>query len=396
MQQSFSEFGVSTRIVELLAERDISTPFPIQEHVLRDALAGRDILAKAPTGSGKTLSFAIPVVERLDVDDRRPSTLVLVPTRELASQVALEIASIAPRGVEVATVYGGVPIHAQAKRARSAHVLVATPGRLNDLLERKAVTLDAVRILVLDEADRMLDMGFKPQVDRIVRRLPSSRQTMFFSATLDASVGELARAYTSDPVRCEAAPIVIEASDEVEHRFVSVNAEDKVSTLAELLREERGVALVFVRTRRGAERLVKKLAFHQVDAVAFHGDLSQGQRERALKRFETGKASTLVATDVAARGLDLVDITHVINFDPPAEHSGYVHRVGRTGRAGRGGIGVTFVLPEQQADVSRVARLAGHTEQFASGGMSVAPPRRVYSSRRSRSKWGTPAPRRKI
>jgi superfamily II DNA/RNA helicase len=275
-------------------------------------------------------------------------------------------------------------------------VLVATPGRLNDLLERKAVTLDAVRILVLDEADRMLDMGFKPQVDRIVRRLPSSRQTMFFSATLDASVGELARAYTSDPVRCEAAPIVIEASDEVEHRFVSVNAEDKVSTLAELLREERGVALVFVRTRRGAERLVKKLAFHQVDAVAFHGDLSQGQRERALKRFETGKASTLVATDVAARGLDLVDITHVINFDPPAEHSGYVHRVGRTGRAGRGGIGVTFVLPEQQADVSRVARLAGHTEQFASGGMSVAPPRRVYSSRRSRSKWGTPAPRRKI
>ena len=396
MQQPFSELGVSTRIVGLLAERDINTPFPIQAHVLRDALAGRDILAKAPTGSGKTLSFAIPIVERLDVGDRRPSTLVLVPTRELASQVALEIASIAPRGVEVATVYGGVPIHAQAKRARTAHVLVATPGRLNDLLERKAVTLDAVRILVLDEADRMLDMGFKPQVDRIVRRLPSSRQTMFFSATLDASVGELAHAYTSDPVRCEAAPIVIEASEEVEHRFVSVNAEDKVSTLAELLREERGVALVFVRTRRGAERLVKKLAFHQVDAVAFHGDLSQGQRERALKRFETGKASTLVATDVAARGLDLVDITHVINFDPPAEHSGYVHRVGRTGRAGRGGVGVTFVLPEQQADVSRVARLAGHTEQFASGGMSVAPPRRVYSSRRSRSKWGSPAPRRKI
>ena len=396
MQQSFSELGVPTRIVDLLAERDINTPFPIQAHVLRDALAGRDILAKAPTGSGKTLSFAIPIVERLDVGDRRPSTLVLVPTRELASQVALEIASIAPSGVAVATVYGGVPIHAQAKRARNAHVVVATPGRLNDLLERKAITLDAVRILVLDEADRMLDMGFKPQVDRIVRRLPSSRQTMFFSATLDASVGELARAYTSDPVRCEAAPIVIEASEEVEHRFVSVNAEDKVSTLAELLREERGVALVFVRTRRGAERLVKKLAFHQVDAVAFHGDLSQGQRERALKRFETGKASTLVATDVAARGLDLVDITHVINFDPPAEHSGYVHRVGRTGRAGRGGIGVTFVLPEQQADVSRVARLAGHTEQFASGGMSVAPPRRVYSSRRSRSKWGSPAPRRKI
>ena len=395
--QSFSQLGVSARIVRALAERDIITPFPIQARVLEDALAGRDILAKAPTGSGKTLGFAIPLVERLDRSGARPSALVLVPTRELASQVAGEIEAIAPDGVEVATVYGGVPIHAQAKRARTAHILVATPGRLNDLLERKAVNLDVVRSLVLDEADRMLDMGFKPQVDRIVRRLPRERQTMFFSATLDASVGELARAYTSNPAHVEAAPIASESVGEVEHRFVSVKAEDKVETLAELLREDdRGLALVFVRTRRGADRLVKKLVFHQIDAVALHGDLSQGQRERALRKFETGKASTLVATDVAARGLDLVDITHVINFDPPAEHSGYVHRVGRTGRAGRSGIGVTFVLPEQQADVSRVARLAGHTEQFASGGMAVAPPRRVYSSRRGRSKWGSPAPRRKI
>ena len=219
---------------------------------------------------------------------------------------------------------------------------------------------------------------------------------MFFSATLDSTVGELAGAYTSDPVRCEAAPIAPEDQGEVEHRFLSVKPDDKVATLAELLRGDRGLALVFVRTKRGADRLVKKLAFHEVDAVALHGDLSQGQRERALRRFETGKASTLVATDVAARGLDLADITHVINFDPPAEHSGYVHRVGRTGRAGRSGVGITLVLPDQQADVSRVARLAGHTEQFASGGMQVAPPRRVYSSRRGRSKWGSPAPRRKI
>jgi ATP-dependent RNA helicase RhlE len=396
MQQSFSELGVSARIVRALAERDINAPFPIQERGLRDALAGRDILAKAPTGSGKTLTFAIPIVERLAVGDARPAAVVLVPTRELASQVAGELEAIAPPGVNIATVYGGVPLHAQAKRARNAHVLIATPGRLNDLLERKAVTLDAVKILVLDEADRMLDMGFKPQVDRIVRRMPRSRQTMFFSATLDATVGELARAYTSDPVRCEASPIVTEQAMDVEHRFLSVKAEDKVATLAELLREDRGLALVFVRTRRGADRLVKKLAFHQVDAVALHGDLSQGQRERALRKFESGQATTLVATDVAARGLDVVDITHVINFDPPAEHSGYVHRVGRTGRAGRGGVGVTLVLPEQQEDVSRVARLNGHSEQFASGGMKVAPPRRVYSSRRGRSKWGSPAPRRKI
>ncbi len=395
MQQSFSDLGVSARIARALAERDIHTPFPIQERVLRDALAGRDILAKAPTGSGKTIAFAIPIVTRIDVGSERPAAVVLVPTRELASQVAGELEALAPKGVEVATVYGGVPIHAQAKRARRAHVVVATPGRLNDLLERKAITLEGVKILVLDEADRMLDMGFKPQVDRIVRHVPRARQTMFFSATLDATVGELAHAYTDEPVRCEAEPLADSIGD-VEHRFVSVKAEDKVATLAELLGQERGLALVFVRTRRGADRLVKKLTFHQVDAVALHGDMSQGQRERALRRFETGRATTLVATDVAARGLDLVEITHVINFDPPAEHSGYVHRVGRTGRAGRTGVGITFVMPEQQEDVSRVARLAGHTEQFASGGMKMAPPRRVYSSRRGRSKWGSPAPRRKI
>ena len=394
--QQFSELGVPARIVRALAERDITTPFPIQAQVLRDALAGRDVLAKAPTGSGKTLAFAIPIVERIVAGDKRPAAVVLVPTRELASQVAGELQAVAPAGIEVATVYGGVPVHAQAKRARTAHVLVATPGRLNDLLERKAISLQSVKILVLDEADRMLDMGFKPQVDRIVRQMPKSRQTMFFSATLDATVGELARAYTSNPVRCQAEPLATEASGEVEHRFLSVKPEDKISTLAKLLREDRGLALVFVRTRRGADRLVKKLAFHQIDAVALHGDLSQGQRERALRRFESGQATTLVATDVAARGLDLVDVTHVINFDPPAEHAGYLHRVGRTGRAGRSGTGVTLVLPDQQADVSRVARLAGHTEQFESGGMQVAPPRRVYSSRRGRSKWGSPAPRRKI
>ena len=396
MQQSFTELGVCARIVRALAERDITTPFPIQAQVLRDALAGRDVLAKAPTGSGKTLAFAIPIVERIEAGDRRPAAVVLVPTRELASQVGSELEAVAPNGIAVATVYGGVPLHAQAKRARNAHVLVATPGRLNDLLERKAVSLDSVKILVLDEADRMLDMGFKPQVDRIVRRMPQARQTMFFSATLDASVGELARAYTSNPARFEAAPLAAAAQGEVEHRFLAVSADDKISTLAGLLGEDRGLALVFVRTRRGADRLVKRLAAHEIHAVALHGDLSQGQRERALARFESGRATTLVATDVAARGLDLVDITHVINFDPPAEHSGYVHRVGRTGRAGRSGVGVTLVLPDQQADVSRVARLAGHAETFASEGMKMAPPRQVYSSRRGRSKWGSPAPRRKI
>jgi superfamily II DNA/RNA helicase len=396
MQQSFSDLGVSSRIVRELAERNIHKPFPIQARVLQDALAGRDVLAKAPTGSGKTLAFAIPIVERLETA-RRPAALVLVPTRELASQVAGELTAIAPSELCVATIYGGVPLHSQAKRARGAHVLVATPGRLNDLLERRAVELDGVRILVLDEADRMLDMGFKPQVDRIVRRLPAKRQTMFFSATLDSQVGELARAYTSNPVRCEAERAPAYGTDgSVEHRFVPVKADSKVETLAQLLRNEGERTLVFVRTRRGADRLVRKLARLGVTAVAMHGDLSQGQRERALRKFESGEASTLVATDVAARGLDLVEITHVVNFDPPAESSGYVHRVGRTGRAGRGGVGVTFVLPEQQEEVSRVARIAGHSEQFTSGGMKLAPARQVYSSRRGGSKWGTPRPRRKI
>jgi ATP-dependent RNA helicase RhlE len=396
MQQSFSELGVSSRIVRSLAGRDIDEPFPIQARVLPDALAGRDILAKAPTGSGKTLSFAIPIVEQLDPGDRRPAALVLVPTRELASQVACELEALAAPGeLRVAAVYGGVPLHAQAKRAKGAHVLVATPGRLNDLLERRAIALDGVRILVLDEADRMLDMGFKPQVDRIVRCVPTSRQTMFFSATLDSQVGELAHTYTRNAVRCEASRVAGEERS-VDHRFVPVKAESKVETLVELLNGERGLALVFVRTRRGADRLVRKLAQHEVRSVALHGDLSQGQRERALRRFESGDVTTLVATDVAARGLDLVDITHVVNFDPPAEHTGYVHRVGRTGRAGRSGVGITLVLPEQQEGVSSVARMAGHTEQFTAGGLKLAPPRRVYSSRRGRSKWGQPTPRRKI
>jgi superfamily II DNA/RNA helicase len=395
--QSFHELGVSSRVSQALAERDIHTPFKIQTLVLPDALAGRDVLAKSPTGSGKTLAFAVPLVERLDARAARPGALVLVPTRELASQVAAELETIAPaRDLKVAAVYGGVTISSQAKRARDAHILVATPGRLQDLVDRKAVKLDGVSILVLDEADRMLDMGFQPQVDRIVARLPRNRQTMFFSATLDGEVGELARAYTTAPAHFEAELSGALGTAEVRHRFVPVTPENKVETLARLLRDEQGIALVFVRTKRGADRLVQKLARHDVSAVAMHGDMNQSQRERALERFESGKVSTLVATDVAARGLDLEEITHVINFDPPEEHKGYVHRVGRTGRAGREGTGVTLVLPEQQAEVSHVARRLGHTEQFASEGLKLAPARLVYSSRSRNSKWGPTRPRRKI
>jgi superfamily II DNA/RNA helicase len=385
---SFSELGVSPPVVDALAARSILDPFEIQELVLPDALAGLDILARSPTGSGKTLAFAVPIVERVTTKDARPSALVLVPTRELAAQVGAVLHLLAPvKGLTVATVYGGVPLHAQAKKAAKAHVLVATPGRLEDLVTRRLVDLSQVRTLVLDEADRMLDMGFQPQVDKLVRRLPRNRQTMFFSATLDGAVGELARAYTNSPSRFDGSPEHHEPAD-IEHSFVSVTFDTKLETLVRHLEESDGLTLVFVRTKRGADQLVKKLARHQVDAVAMHGDMSQGARERSLGRFESGKVRTLVATDVAARGLDLDRITHVINYDPPSEHTSYVHRTGRTGRAGRSGKAITFVLPDQQADTSHVARRLGHVEQFEKAGLRSARAKLVYSGRRGRrSKW---------
>ena len=396
-QQTFAALGVSAELGAVLAERGINTPFQIQTRAIPPALAGTDLLAKSPTGSGKTLAFALPLVQQLPLDDARPAALVLVPTRELALQVTEEIDALArAHGARVACVYGGVAIRPQANAARDAHVVVATPGRLQDLVDRRLLTLDAVAILVLDEADRMLDMGFKPQVDRIVKRLPHERQTMFFSATLDGEVGALARAYTQSPAHIEAELPSEQAPGDIDHHFVPVTAEGKLETLIELLEGERGLALVFVRTKRGADRLARRLSQRGVHAAALHGDLNQSQRQRSLERFESGKVTTLIATDVAARGLDLENVTHVINYDPPEDGKAYTHRVGRTGRAGRSGTGVTLVLPDQQADMSRVARLNGQHETFAETGMKTAAPRLVYSSRRRGSKWGPVRTRRKI
>ena len=389
MSSSFSSLGVSEEVEQALASRGIAEPFRIQALVVPDALAGRDVLGRAPTGSGKTLAFGLPLVELLRADEPVPAALVLVPTRELALQVTEELRLLgAPRGIRAEAAYGGAPVASQAKRLKGAHVVVATPGRLFDLAERRLIALDRIRILVLDEADRMLDMGFRPQVERIIRRLPAKRQTMLFSATLDGEVGDLARAYTINPSHFEADLPSQHAHGDVEHRFVPVTAADKLDRLIELLEAERGIALVFVRTKRGADRLATKLRGRGVEAAAMHGDMTQGARERALERFRSGKVTTLVATDVAARGLDLEAISHVVNYDPPEDTKGYVHRVGRTGRAGRSGQGVTLVLPEQQAEVSRVAHLLGHREQFEETGMKTARPRLVYSSRRGRrSKW---------
>ncbi|HVS84135.1 MAG TPA: DEAD/DEAH box helicase [Gaiellaceae bacterium] len=380
---------MSADVEQSLAARGIVEPFRIQSLVVPDALAGRDILGKAPTGSGKTLAFGLPLVEQVSRDERAPAALVLVPTRELALQVTEELRLLgAPSGLRAEAAYGGAPVGAQAKRLKGAHLVVATPGRLHDLVQRRLISLDAIRILVLDEADRMLDMGFLPQVERIVRRLPAKRQTMLFSATLDGEVGELARQYTLNPSRFEAELPSQHSSGEVEHEFVAVTAADKLDRLVELLGNERELALIFVRTKRGADRLALKLRGRGVEAAAMHGDMTQGARERALERFRSGKVTTLVATDVAARGLDLDDISHVINYDPPEDHKGYVHRVGRTGRAGRSGNGITLVLPEQQGEVGRVAAMLGHREEFEATGMKPGRAKLVYTSRRGRrSKW---------
>ncbi|MBA3348296.1 MAG: DEAD/DEAH box helicase [Actinobacteria bacterium] len=384
MTKSFQDLGVSAPVAAVLTKQGITHPFAIQNLVLPDALAGLDILAESPTGSGKTLAFGLPIVERCAGVNARPSALVLVPTRELALQVAADIAPLAgAKGLKVATVYGGAAIGAQIDKARRAHILVATPGRLFDLIERRAVGLGEVRVLVLDEADRMLDMGFKPQVDRILRGVPENRQTMLFSATFDGAVAELARNYTVNASHVRGALPAEKERGEIDHAFVAVTSEDKLERLVEQLNAERGLALVFVRTKHGADKLARKLERqHRIPAVAMHGNLSQNQRERALKQFESGRISTLVATDVAARGLDVNDITHVINFDPPQGDDDYVHRIGRTGRAGRSGNGVTFVLPEQRNDVGRLAARLGHGDQFAASGMSVAtrPPRGPGSS----------------
>jgi ATP-dependent RNA helicase RhlE len=355
--------------------------------VVRDALAGRDLLVQSPTGSGKTLAFGVPMVDLVRREGKGPRALVLAPTRELASQIVAELASLArARHLEIAAVYGGVGMGPQIKAARAADILVATPGRLEDLIGRGAVSLKRIRVLVLDEADRMLDMGFRPAVDRIVALTPSERQTLFFSATLEGAAGKVAASYTrearshthAEPARSEA---------RIEHRFLAVDSQGaKLEHLVSHLSEEgAGRSLVFVRTKRGADRLVKRLRSRQVNAVAMHGDKSQGQRERALARFERGDVMTLVATDVAARGIDIPDVAHVINYDAPADRDAYVHRVGRTGRAGQTGTGISFVLADQAGEVGQIAASLGLDHGLGKA-TSTATSTRPRRNRRRRSK----------
>jgi ATP-dependent RNA helicase RhlE len=381
---SFADLGTSRSVVDALAARSIDRPFPVQEMVIRDALAGHDLLVQSPTGSGKTLAFGIPLVDLIGPREQGPQALVLAPTRELAGQIVDELGSLVDaRRLRIAAVYGGVGFGPQIKAARRADILVATPGRLEDLIARGAVSLGRVRVLVLDEADRMLDMGFRPAVDRIVALTPDDRQTLFFSATLGGTPGRVAAAYTRDArSHTHAEPERDEPA--IAHHFVKVDSQDaKLDHLVEQLAgEDVGRSLVFVRTKRGADRLVKRLRDHRVPAVAMHGNKSQRQREQALSRFERGEVMTLVATDVAARGIDVPDVAQVINYDAPEDREAYVHRVGRTGRAGRTGTGISFVLAEQTDEMRRIGASLGLTHGL--GGSDRAGPAGPARRRRDR------------
>jgi superfamily II DNA/RNA helicase len=391
---SFADLGVSRQVAETLRMRGISEPFPIQTLVLRDALAGRDVLARSRTGSGKTLAFAVPIVERVTPGGGSPNALILAPTRELASQVTEEFRAIADvKRLKVAAVYGGVGLGPQAKRARHADIVIATPGRLLDLVQRKMLRLDRVRICVLDEADRMLDMGFLPDVTRILEMLRPDRQTMLFSATLEGAIGRLATRFIDNPVRHEVAgedgPLVTEAH----HRFVAVDQAGRLRALVRELAADRGLTLVFVRTKRGVDRLARNLKAEGFHAGALHGGMTQPARERALGRFAAGANDVLVATDVAARGLDLEHITHVINFDPPADEKDYLHRVGRTARAGRSGTGITFVTPDKTREVGRIATVLKLHTQFGDAGLRAETPRSETNRPRSDARRPRQRPR---
>jgi len=355
--QTFEALGVSPDLVARLREDGILTPFPIQEMTIRDGLAGRDVCGKAKTGSGKTLAFGLPLVDRVGAaSPHLPTGLVLVPTRELANQVGEVLGPLAAvRGRTVQTVYGGVGFEAQRDALRAGvDILVATPGRLIDLIEHRDVQLDAVEVLVLDEADRMLDMGFSPQVQKILYRITKPHQTMLFSATLDGAIARIVSRYLHDPVSHEVAgdePTV----DEMEHRFFFVHQLDKVKVCATICRHAERT-LVFTNTKRAADRLAQQLTREGVHASAIHGDLRQPARERALAQFSTGKVPVLVATDVAARGLHIDGVDVVMHYDPTDDPKSYLHRSGRTARAGSTGVAVTLMLWNQENEVRGVMR----------------------------------------
>jgi len=361
----FTSFDISGSLKTRLTDAGYITPTPVQAQAIPPALTGKDILATAATGTGKTLSFLVPMLERLNAvsapsarGKRNPvRALILLPTRELAMQVLDVYWKLVPSAKHDAVlVCGGLSENNQLEQLdRGPRVVVATPGRLEDYLRRNEIDLSKVEMLVLDEVDRMLDMGFLPSIRRIVAAVPRARQTMCYSATLDVEIQEVVRDYVKDPVRVEIG-VTSKPSDQVELRACSVMQDQKLGLLDQMLNQEEGSFLVFSRTKHGADRISKKLQKLGHDADAIHGDRSQSQRTAALKGFANGKHRVLVATDVAARGIDISDIAHVVNYDLPNASLDFVHRIGRTGRAGARGVATTFVMPQERSDARRFER----------------------------------------
>jgi len=393
MQHSFNALGVSAAVEQALAAIDIVEPFRIQSLVLPDALAGRDVLAKAPTGSGKTIAFGIPLVERVARDGKTPEALVLVPTRELALQVADAIQTFATaKGIRVGVAYGGAPVGSQAKRLKGAHIVVATPGRLQDLIERKMISMDNIKILVLDEADRMLDMGFLPQMRRIIKEVPRARQTLLFSATLSREIEQITKEMQHDPKVVEIGRRANPA-DTVTQFLYPVSRERKIDLLLHLLRDQNlDSVLVFSRTKHGADKISRKLTNAGLQTAALHSNRSQSQRVKALEAFRAGKVRVLVATDIAARGIDVEGISHVINFDFPMNPEDYVHRIGRTGRAEAIGDAISFITTEDGPYVRDLEKMIGRrierrsVEGFSHGESTTTSAHRPWQQQRSRNR----------
>ena len=358
---SWSDLGVDKAIVNALEEREITSPFPVQSLTIPDALAGLDVCGKAKTGSGKTLAFGIPMIQNLHKNKSKNKVggLILVPTRELATQVREELEPLAEsKEMKITAIYGGANIDEQIKTLKKGiDMVAATPGRMIDLLEREEINVQGLEVVVVDEADRMADMGFLPQVEWILRKVERKHQTLLFSATLDGAVNSLIQRYQTEPTmhEVEAEEITVE---EMTHRFIHVHQRDKVKVAAAISKSV-SRTLMFSNTKAGCDRLVKKLLDEGIRAQAIHGDLRQNIREKALDRFAQGKLPVLVATDVAARGIHVDDVEVVIHYDPPSDHKTYLHRSGRTARAGTKGLVVTLSLWDQELIVKRLQKRVG-------------------------------------
>lgn len=393
----FYGLGIAPKIMETIAHLKFTTATPIQHKSIPIALEGKDLIGIAQTGTGKTMAFAIPIVQNLA--QGKSLAMILVPTRELAIQVEQSLAKIArPFGIKSAVLIGGVPINAQLRAlAQQPRILIATPGRLIDLMQQRKVQLGKVGILVLDEADRMLDMGFAPQIEQILKAVPAERQTMLFSATMPTAIVGIARAYMKIPVQVEIAPPGTSAAD-VSHELFIIQNERKREVLEKLLRQYPGSILLFCRTKRGTQKIARAVRAMGHRAAEIHSDRSLSQRQEAMEGFRNGRYRILVATDIAARGIDVLGIELVVNYDLPDDPENYVHRIGRTGRAGRAGHAISFATPDQRQDVRNIERLLRKALPISrhsdSGLEQFAQPKTVFSAQMKRGRWKTAARRR--